>query len=168
MPWTRRQAPQKRTVSPQGNPPQVRPDVAPSPPPPPGLIVLTNDGLSITCKSDPFSSGSEGRLFFTQDQKSVVKLYNQPDEWREKSLKKIIEKRDAVLGKQSDYWNHYVCWPEMLVVRPSLGVIMPRVRAELRPFSQFLSPRFRQRIRKEQGAENGSVMLAYLSNLLVQ
>jgi len=119
--------------------------------PPPPLRVITSDGRTIVCHHDPFNAGSEGRLFFTLDQAKVVKVYNRPEPWRRASLETIISKRHAVLGDNSEYWSHYFCWPEALLTSPSLGMMMPRARKNLRPFSHLLSPRFRKRISAESG-----------------
>lgn len=115
------------------------------------MRITTSDNKVIDCEPEPFSSGSEGRLFNTLDGNSVVKLYNRPEAWRQKSLATIIKKREAVLGDNPTYWARYFCWPESLVIQPGLGVLMPRARKDLRPFSQLLSPRFRQRIRQQEG-----------------
>jgi DNA-binding helix-hairpin-helix protein with protein kinase domain len=103
------------------------------------------------CVPEPFSFGSEGRLYFTTDQAHVVKLYNRPEDWRRKSLEIIIRKRAAVLGDDINYWARYFCWPETMITDPGLGVYMPRARPELRPFSHFLAPRFRKRLAVEEG-----------------
>lgn len=117
----------------------------------PSMRVVLSDGTAIDCATEPFNSGSEGRLFFTRDNASVVKLYNRPEAWRQQSLETIIKKRAHVMDGNATYWSRYFCWPEALVTRPGLGMIMPKARAELRPFSHLLSPRFRQRIAKEKG-----------------
>ncbi len=129
-------------------PAAARANVAPAPP---GMQVVTGDQRVITCAPEPFSYGSEGRLFFTSDGRYVVKLYNRPEAWREASLQAIIKKRAAVMGNHVDYWSRYFCWPEALVVRPNLGVYMPRARPGLRPFAHFLAPRFRKRLAETEG-----------------
>jgi DNA-binding helix-hairpin-helix protein with protein kinase domain len=121
----------------------------PSPPAP--LRVTTSTNQQIECRHEPFSSGSEGRLHFTLDNHSVVKLYNKPEPWRQASLEAIIKKREAVMDGNPTYWERYFCWPEAMIVRPGLGMLMPRARNELRPFSHLLSPRFRKRIASDQG-----------------
>lgn len=115
------------------------------------MPVVTSDRRTIACATEPFSYGSEGRLYFTADHQYVVKLYNRPEAWREASLHTIIRKRAAVMGHHVEYWSRYFCWPEALVMRPSLGMYMPRARPGLRPLAQFLSPRFRKRLAAEVG-----------------
>ena len=117
----------------------------------PSLRMVTQSGRTIECDADPFNSGTEGRLFYTRDQHSVVKIYNRPEEWRRNSLDLIIRKRAAVMGKDAAYWNRFFCWPEDLIKTPSLGLVMPRATENLRPFSHFLSPRFRKRLAQEKG-----------------
>jgi len=129
-------------------------------PPAPALTtlrVVTNDNRVVECQRSPFNSGSEGRLFFTLDNKNVVKLYSKPEAWRKVSLEAIINKRSAIMAGNEAYWLRYFCWPESLVVTPGLGMIMPRARPELRPFSHLLSKAFRKRIKeKGEGAALGS------------
>ena len=128
-----------------------RTPAVPPAPPPTGFGVQTGDGRSLMCDREPFSYGSEGRLFFTADKQHVVKMYNRPEDWRRQSLDAIIRKRAVVLGDNAEYWARYFCWPEALVMKPGLGVYMPRARTGLRPLSHFLSPRFRKRIAAEDG-----------------
>ncbi len=163
---------QRRTRNPAPQPVPIPVHTAPPPPPaappsggvqipvytrpapvakPSPLHVTTADARTIECHHEAFSSGSEGRLFYTLDKKRVVKLYNRPEAWRQASLDTIIKKREAVMSGHPDYWSHYFCWPEALIIRPGLGMVMPRARANLRPFAQLLSPRFRKRIRDEHG-----------------
>jgi DNA-binding helix-hairpin-helix protein with protein kinase domain len=118
---------------------------------PQGMPVQTSDRRTILCVPEPFSYGSEGRLFYSVDHRAVVKLYNRPEAWREASLQTIIKKRASVMGDHVEYWSRYFCWPEALVMRPGLGVFMPRARSGLRPFAQFLAPRFRKRLAVTEG-----------------
>ncbi len=105
-------------------PPRQRtpaPAMPPPPPPqqrPPVLRAVTGDHHTIDCKSEPFSSGSEGRLYFTLDGTHVIKIYSNPEQWRELSLDAIIKKRTAVMAGNPEYWSVLFCWPEARVIQP--------------------------------------------------
>ncbi len=114
--------------------------------------IVTRGNRRISCDFEPFSFGSEGKLYFSRDGKEVVKIYHQPDPWREGSIKHIIEMRSGIMGKDEAYWARFLCWPTEIVRDPGLGIVMPRARSGLRPFAQLLSPRFRARLKETEGA----------------
>jgi DNA-binding helix-hairpin-helix protein with protein kinase domain len=140
-------------------------DAAPAPTRLPFRVML-GDGRAIECRPEPFSSGSEGRLYHTVDNKAVVKIYSRPEEWRRKSLETIIKKRSAIMAGHPDYWARYFCWPEALVVQPSLGMIMPRAQTNLRPFSHLLAPRFRARLRAQNGDDTLGSWIGHVGILI--
>ncbi len=115
-------------------------------------VACTAQGDEIRYEKIPFNSGSEGRLYKIPGSGSLLKLYTTPETWRKSALEAIIVKRAQILGDDPDYWERFFCWPQKVIVQPSLGLIMPQARAEYRPFSHFLLPRFRQRVIQQQGA----------------
>lgn len=135
------------------HPAQRQSDVGSRPAPPEWLRTYSVDQREILCMQPPFSSGTEGNLYFTRDGQRVVKIYTNPESWRQESLDDIIKKRATVLADHSDYWSAYFCWPEARIVRPGLGLVMRRASPDLRPFSHFLAPGFRGRLAKTFGPQ---------------
>ncbi len=130
------------------------------------LAARTAQGDEIHYEKNPFNSGSEGRLYKIPGSGSLLKLYSTPEIWRKSALEAIIVKRAQILGDDPDYWERFFCWPQKVIVQPSLGLIMPQAPADYRPFSHFLLPRFRQRIIQQQGAAAVGSWIGHVGILL--
>ncbi|MEW6733398.1 MAG: hypothetical protein AB1489_18870 [Acidobacteriota bacterium] len=116
------------------------------------MEVTMEDGSKIICADNPIGGGTEGDVHLSVDGKYAIKLYHQPEPQRRTSLQLIINRFNPV--RSDPIWQPLFCWPDAIVVAPSLGVRMPRAPAELRRLDVFLLSKFRNK--RLQPAERGN------------
>ena len=120
------------------------------------MIVTLNDGSTLTCDDQPFTEGGEGYLFWEKSGKYVVKLYK-PNVTadREAALQKIIGPEYSVVlggdGKIEPYWDELFAWPKSIIVKPLLGLTMPKVKGM--DLMWYLGPKPRRVLAMKEGAE---------------
>jgi len=124
------------------------------------MHVTLSDGRVIRCSDDAAHSGAEGELYFSQDGHSVVKLYlHGVGASRDQQLDAIIRRYNAV--RDQPFWERYFCWPAAIVIKPRLGVTMPRAPANLRGLDWFLLPKARDLVSpNKRGTWMGHVGIA--------
>ena len=124
------------------------------------MQVTLSDGKVLDCCDEVAHDGGEGQVYLTRDGKSVAKLYHKESAIRRSALTTIIGRLNAVAGSNTD-WRDLLCWPEGIVVRPKLGVIMPRVPDELRTLNWFLGPKTRAHLSSaERGSWDSHILIA--------
>lgn len=106
-------------------------------------ITLT-DGTKMRCEDQPFSSGAEGELFFSENKDYVVKLYHRDpktgvsDPQRRKFLDNIVGKFNLIREDKSR--SLYFGWPDGIIVYPRLGIRMPNIQGA-RPLDFYIRPK---------------------------
>lgn len=106
------------------------------------MNVTLGNGSTLTCKDDVLASGADGAMHVTSDGKSLVKLYHQPEPWREPSVQAILDRFNAVRGEYEAYWRELLCWPTAVVQSPGLGVVIPLAAPGLRKFVCYIVPKW--------------------------
>lgn len=91
--------------------------------------VTLSDGTIIECLPDPIGEGTEGIVYMTTDHKSAVKLYKNPNDMNDPErllrIGLIVERYNPTLDHLTGkYWDNLFCWPDAVVVEPSLGFRM--------------------------------------------
>jgi len=88
-----------------------------------------SDGTTINYIPEIIGEGTEKRVYFTEDRKSVICLYKDPSRdviMRRKRLENILGKFNPTVGdKSASYWKELFCWPIAIVEKPSLGILCP-------------------------------------------
>lgn len=116
------------------------------------MLVTFADGSRETYDDIPFKQGSEGKIYLSQDQKSVVKLYHQhTDLQKEVKRKDRIEKLIHQFNPTKDdpYWKQFFTWPEKRVERPSVGFKMP-FASGLKTIEHYLFPKAYEHLKPEE------------------
>lgn len=94
------------------------------------LIAELADGTKIPYLPDIIGEGSEGIVHLTADRKSVIKFYkdvkDSKDPERRERIHNIVERYNPTRDeKAGDYWKKLYCWPDGLVLKPTLGARVP-------------------------------------------
>lgn len=102
------------------------------------MIAQLENGQTIDCEDNPFASGADGFVHWSKDKKWVVKLFRNLEPWRQEAIRTIVGKFKATAGDA--YWQERLAWPAGMVVRPGLGVLVPRAAG--RPVARFILPKW--------------------------
>lgn len=113
------------------------------------MLVTFFDGSTEIYDDEPFTSGGQGNLHMSRDQRSVIKLYHNDDRSKVDNLKQIIEKfnvtrsapGDSSIRRPDPGLKDLFAWPNAIVDRPRLGVRMRNVNYELshKPLSWWIT-----------------------------
>lgn len=127
------------------------------------MSIKFEDGTTEEYDSEPLSSGAQGAIFPSRDQKHLVKLYfprpGVSDVERAQRILTLIH--DLNPTKDAPYWEQYFAWPEKLVIEPRVGFRMRWARG-LNTYDRFIFPTFYEKILKphERGWFPGRVAAA--------
>lgn len=105
-------------------------------------------GRTVEYTTEPMSTGAEGQIYKATSGNTLVKLYATPTPGRQRQLELIIDSYNAV--EDNPFWSKYFCWPTDVVLKPQLGLIMPKAPDSYRPLTWFLSAKTRQRLTPEE------------------
>ncbi|MEM7031373.1 MAG: hypothetical protein AAF629_17560 [Chloroflexota bacterium] len=117
------------------------------------------DGTTLQCEDEAFNAGAEAELFWTQDKKSVIKLYYNPADHTLQTLKNIIGRYN--LTTEDSARSPYFAWPDAVVTQPKLGIRMPAVE-QAQPLDHYIRPSFWKQLPiTERGSWQTRVSIAY-------
>ena len=102
------------------------------------MIAQLENGQTIDCEDEAFAAGADGSVHWSKDKKWVVKLFRNIQPWRQEAIRAIVGKFKATAGDA--YWQERLAWPAAVVVRPSLGVMVPRAAGK--PVARFIAPKW--------------------------
>lgn len=108
------------------------------------MIVELANGTRVQCEDKPMGGGASGIAYFSTDKRHVVKIFKTPDPALSRALEEILGTYNCVAG--DTYWRRFMSWPDGLVVRPSLGVRMPRCPDGMDKMTWIIYPKLYNRL----------------------
>ena len=102
------------------------------------MDVTLADGRIIRCDDRPFTTGGEAEVFWEVGKAHVVKLYTAPGPHVRPTLENIMDRFNLV--KEDPSRKSYFAWPESIVIKPKLGILMPTINAK--PLEHYIRPAF--------------------------
>jgi DNA-binding helix-hairpin-helix protein with protein kinase domain len=112
------------------------------------MVVELSDGARIPCDDEPMGGGASGLTYFTTDKKWVVKLFHDPPQEMRRILGEIIGIYNCV--GNDPYWKQMMSWPDGIVVKPRLGLRMPRAPKTMDKMTWIIFPKLYNRLPSEK------------------
>jgi DNA-binding helix-hairpin-helix protein with protein kinase domain len=103
------------------------------------MIVELADGTKVHCDDEPMGRGAAGETYLTTDRKSVVKLLISPPRDMSRILEEIIGTYNCV--HNDPYWKQMMSWPDGIVIKPRLGLRMPRAPKAMDKMTWIVLPK---------------------------
>jgi len=121
----------------QVRPTYTKPQFKPKPINSNKYILDNGETIELLKKMD---KGNVSHIYKTSRKGYVAKIYKKPEKWQEKAIEQIVGKYNIVAEKPS--LGNYFCWPEEIIRKPQLGVLMPEAPSNLKTMLQYLKSDF--------------------------
>ncbi len=124
-------------------------------------IAVLEDGTQLYYDPNPIGIGNFGHIFYTIDQKYVIRLGSHQSDFKARQLA-LITKYNVITDDSS--WSDLFVWPQAIVLEPSLGVVFPAIdQSDLRELRWYMSPHLRKLLIKRYPTVNIGNFKNYLT-----
>ncbi len=96
------------------------------------------DGTVLHC-GQFLGAGAAGSVYRVKGSPHVVKIFKDPTPALKRAMQAILGDYNTVAD--SDYWRSLYCWPDGLVIKPSLGVRLPAIPGHLKELGRIVFPK---------------------------
>ncbi len=93
------------------------------------MKVELHGGRTLTLDSNPLGQGGMGTAYAVMGERTVVKLFHNPTPEMRALMERVIDGYNCTRDSdptRAAYWSSLYVWPTELVVKPRLGLLMPK------------------------------------------